>query len=50
MSASNYPYDQDRAFESFPIVDYDEQQIQFGKTFSQNDLLPVSFPKLIKAY
>lgn len=50
MSFSNYPYDQDKAFESFMLVDYTEQQLQFGRTFSQSELLPVNYAKLTQAF
>jgi hypothetical protein len=50
MSSTNYPYDQDKAFETFMLVSYPEQIAKYGKTFGQADLLPVDYAKLSRAF
>ena len=47
MSFSNYPFDQDKSFESFTLVDLAKQQLVYGKTYSQADLKPVNYAKLM---
>jgi hypothetical protein len=47
MSSTNYPFDQDRSFKSFKLVDYAKQIVNYGRTYAQSELLPVD---LFKAF
>lgn len=50
MSFSNYPYNQDSGFGSYTVIDLVEQENQFGKTYAQNELLPLNYTKLVTDY
>jgi len=48
MATSNYPYNQDTAFNSFTITDPAIVQAGLGRTYSQSELVPVSYPKILE--
>ena len=45
----NYPLDPDRSFESFLITTSADQQAVFGQVFSQNELVPMNYNKILQA-
>jgi hypothetical protein len=47
MPNLNYPFDQDLAFNSFIITNDTIQKAVYGRTYNQNELVPVSYPKII---
>ena len=47
MASSNYPFNQDTAFNSFTITDPVIVQATLGRTYAQSELVPVSYSKLI---
>jgi hypothetical protein len=46
MASSNYPFNQDTAFNSFTITDPTIVQSVFGRTYAQSELVPVNYPRL----
>jgi hypothetical protein len=48
MPASNYPFDQDRAFNSFVITDPTTVTGILGKTYAQSELVPVNYSRLMQ--
>lgn len=50
MSTTNYPFLQDTSFESFTIIDEGKQNLYFGRTYGQADLLPLDMGKIARAY
>jgi hypothetical protein len=47
MASSNYPFNQDTAFNSFTITDPTIVTATLGRTYAQSELVPVSYPKII---
>lgn len=47
MPNLNYPFDQDLAFNSFIITDPNAVTGVLGRPYNQNELVPVSYPKII---
>lgn len=47
MASSNYPFNQDTAFNSFTITDPTVVTGFLGKAYAQSELVPVSYSKLI---
>ena len=50
MSSTNYPSFTDTSFEAFSLVSEADQVAVFGRTYSQSELVPVSYAKLLDAY
>jgi hypothetical protein len=46
----NYPLNPDTSFESFFLSDLNEVQAVFGETYSQNELVPFNYQKLMLDY
>lgn len=46
MASSNYPFNQDTAFNSFTITDPVVVSGVFGRTYAQSELVPVNYPRL----
>lgn len=50
MSFSNYPFNQDTAFNSLIITDNNVVLGTLGQTYSQAELIPINYQKLITAF
>lgn len=48
MASSNYPFNQDTAYNSFTITDPVIVQATLGRTYSQSELVPVSYDKIFR--
>lgn len=48
MASLNYPFNQDTAYNSFTITDPALVQATLGRTYSQSELVPVSYDKIFR--
>lgn len=48
MASSNYPFNQDTAFNSFNITDPNIVQATLGRTYAQSELVPVNYLRLFQ--
>jgi len=48
MASSNYPFNQDTAFNSFTITDANTVAGFLGQAYSQSELVPLNYSKLIQ--
>ena len=48
MASTNYPFNQDTAYNSFVITDDVVVQSILGKTYSQSELVPINYIRILK--
>jgi hypothetical protein len=48
MASSNYPFNQDTAFNSFTITDPTIVTATLGRTYAQSELVPVNYDKVFR--